>query len=198
NGLQLPINTIEFAFLKPDRNAAIDHRDYVGIGDVVENLSRTRTINATENHVAVERGPVPAFFDNAVWNFSDVDVGGSRALSHAFLSDIHFQTVKVLSGGGNQAVKIVLLDFVKIDEDNELHAHSSKRLGYQTAHAAEPHDADPEPGERRVIFLSPYDDRPFEHFLKGRTSYYPVGETDSESLTCATDIPTPAFLELPA
>jgi len=58
-----PIGSKELPrFGPPHRNAAIDHRDKVSLGDDLQDVARGRPIHATEQHVAVERSFVSARF----------------------------------------------------------------------------------------------------------------------------------------
>ena len=88
----------------------------MGVSKVVQDFASSRSVNAAENDIAVERRPIPLLFSHAVWEFFYHDFICRRDGLDASCSHIYFQFSNVSPSCDNQTVEVMDLNFVEVDK----------------------------------------------------------------------------------
>lgn len=127
--MRLPVGADQSVGFGGDADAAVDDGDEMGEGRVVEDRARPRPIDAAEDHVAVQREREALGLDDAELVGVDARLGGGRALEQAAAQglDLGAAQAHVALGGVQEAVEVVLLDGVEVDQDEVPDAGTDQR-----------------------------------------------------------------------
>ncbi|MGB0095666.1 MAG: hypothetical protein WBP81_24390 [Solirubrobacteraceae bacterium] len=140
-----------------DEDAPVDHGDQVRVCGQVEDGAWLGTIDAAEEHIAVECLLPSGLFDHAVFERVDRGMlrGGAVEQGATEYRDLGPGETHVGVGGVEQAVEVVGLDGVEVDQDQVLDPDAGERFGNHRADAAGPDDSDAEAGKVGLHALSP-------------------------------------------
>lgn len=141
--------------IRPCTNPAIDCGDQVAIRYQVQNTPAPGPIHTRKKKIAIQRGTIAFFLVHGRRHWIHPEVRGGCALAQIIRDGLHFKTTNIAPSRVIQAVKVVFLDDIKIDERNIFKPRPDLALRYHPANASGTHYAGSQACKVRLTLFAP-------------------------------------------
>src|SRR5438876_5229079 len=138
-----------------NENSAIDDRNQVSIGNMVENAASPWTVNAGKEHVAIKRCTVAIVFHNAAGIPINAETFRRTATLRIIGCDINLEPPDILVVRTESTIQIDNFNAIIVDKNQALHTHTRECFTHDASNTAESDDSEGQSSEFRLSFSTP-------------------------------------------
>jgi hypothetical protein len=133
--MDLPIGARELPRLEPHIDATIDHRNEVRVGKVVQDVTRSRTIDTTEQDITVQRRAVSLLLGETMDAGRNLNCRCGRHGADPFGRKFDLELPHAALISEEKSIKIVALYAIMINEHEPRQAHPRESFGNDSTNA---------------------------------------------------------------